>query len=406
MSVESTHQFREGQRFTLHSFIYDSRSVGIILLACTIFSLIVTNIPALGSFYHNFWKMDIPFFHHFHLPHSVLHFINDALMAIFFFQVGMEIKREAIVGELSSRSRMLVPIVAALSGVLFPALIFFIVNKGTPYMNGWAIPTATDIAFSLGLLSLLGKAVPHSMRVFLTALAIIDDLIAILVIALFYASNLSLIWLLGVMASIAVIFLIIRYLKTRFGKFLALAFGFVLWYCMYRSGIHATFAGVLIAMLLPVERIPVYEKRAHIPVNFFILPLFALANTSILISSSAVASLVSTLSLGIVFGLFIGKPTGITLAVLLLARGKIIKLQSTSKLMQFIGVGILAGIGFTMSIFVSTLAFSDDALQDTAKLSVLIASFVSMFVGYIWLKLTFKNMKPEKTSRGETKKRY
>lgn len=406
MTTQTIHHQTNKKKFSFKNFFHESYSVGIILLFCTLSSLILTNISGVGEFYNSLWEFEIPLAHELHLPHTLLHFINDALMAIFFFQVGMEIKREVVAGELSSPRRMLLPVVAAMSGVLFPALIFLIVNAQSPYQAGWAIPTATDIAFSLGILSLLGKSVPHSLKIFLTALAIIDDLCAILIIAFFYASNLNLIWLTGVIVSVLAIFFLIRYYKSKLGKRLILILSIVTWYCMYRSGIHSTFAGVVIAMLLPIDTIRVYERKLHLPVNFVILPLFALANTSIFITTSALAGLTSTLSLGIFLGLFVGKPLGISLAIFGLTKSRILPTMSSSGWLQFMGVSILAGIGFTMSIFVSTLAFDDTAIQDTSKLSVLIASFLSMIVGYFWLRMAFrggeKQLVNDSISRSET----
>jgi NhaA family Na+:H+ antiporter len=307
----------------------------------------------------------------------------------------MEIKRETVVGELSSPSRMMMPMIAALFGVIFPAIIFLTATKGTVYQSGWAIPTATDIAFSLGILSLLGKAVPHSIKIFLTALAIIDDLCAILIIAFFYGGQPKFTWLLGVAASILIIILVIKYLKSPFSRILYLSLGMVMWYCMYQSGIHATFAGVILSALLPIKKIPVYEKILLFPVNFLIIPIFALANTSIAINASAIANLTGELSIGIVLGLLIGKPVGISLGVYLMTKMRIIRSKSKPDWMLYVGVGILAGIGFTMSIFVSTLAFEDRSLQDTAKLAVLIASTLSMIIGYAWLKIALKKRQVE-----------
>lgn len=385
----------KNSRFNLSNFLHDSRSVGVLLLLCTTASLVITNLPNIGENYNYFWETEIPFLQSIHLPHNILHIINDALMALFFFQVGMEIKRESVVGELSSPSRMMFPMVAALFGVIFPAIIFLITTKGTIYQNGWAIPTATDIAFALGILSLLGKAVPYSMKIFLTALAIIDDLCAILIIALFYGERPEFMWLLGVVVCVVLIVLIIKYMRNRFSRVLYLSLGVVMWYFMYQSGIHATFAGVILSALLPIKKIPVYEKALIFPVNFLIIPIFALANTSIFINASAIANLMSKLSIGIILGLFIGKPVGITLAVYLMTYLRVIKLKTKPDWMMFIGVGILAGIGFTMSIFVSMLAFDDKTLQDTAKLAVLVASTLSMIVGYTWLKIVTKKRQME-----------
>lgn len=385
----------KSRKFTITDFLHDSRSVGVLLLLCTTASLILTNLPGIGENYNNFWETEIPFSHSIHLPHSILHLINDALMAFFFFQVGMEIKRETVVGELSSPSRMMLPMIAALFGVIFPAIIFLTITRGTIFQEGWAIPAATDIAFSLGILSLLGKAVPYSIKIFLTALAIIDDLCAILIIAFFYGSRPEFMWLLGVAACVVLIVLIIRYLRNPLSRILYLSLGVVMWYCMYQSGIHATFAGVILSALLPVNKIPVYEKALLFPVNFLVIPIFALANTSIFINGSAIANLMSELSIGIILGLLIGKPAGISLAVYLMTRMRIIKLKTQPNWMLFIGVGILAGIGFTMSIFVSMLAFDDKSLQDTAKLAVLVASTLSMIIGYTWLRTALKKKKAE-----------
>lgn len=371
-------------------FANDSRSVGILLLACTAVSIIITNIPSIGMAYEGFWGINIPSLDKLNLPHSPLHIINDLLMVLFFFSVGMEIKREAMVGELSSPSRMTLPLVAALFGVAVPAIIYVLINKGTPYMNGWAIPSATDIAFSLGVLSLLGKAVPHSMKIFLMALAIIDDLCAILIIAIFYGDSPKIEWLLGVAIIVLVILLAIKYLPKSITKVVFVLGGIAMWYFMYQSGIHATFAGVILAILVPVKKIDRYEHKLHIPVSFFIIPLFALANTSILINASAISNLLTELSLGIIFGLFVGKPLGIALSVFVMIKARIIRLPNKPNWSIFIGIGMLAGIGFTMSIFVSMLAFEDKAMQDTAKLAVLIASILSMIVGYTWLKVATK----------------
>ncbi len=379
--------------FTLRDFIHDSRSVGFVLIFCTALSLIITNAFSFGNQYYDFWHLEINKLHSFHLPHSILHIINDALMAVFFFMVGMEIKRETLIGELSSKSSILFPSIAALSGVLAPAFIFLLFTKGTSYEMGWAIPTATDIAFSLGILAMAGKNIPYSFKVFLTALAIIDDLAAIIIIAFFYGSQPQFGWLLGVLACIAIIYFTVKYFRgTRFSQITALSLGVVMWYFMYRSGIHATFAGVLLAMLLPIERIPLYEKALHIPVNFIIIPIFALANTSILISVGSFNNLLTPLSLGIILGLLVGKPLGIGISSYLMIKSKAMEVPkgADTNMKQFIGLGVIAGIGFTMSIFVSTLAFDDPALQDTAKLAVLIASTLAMIIGFFWLNATSK----------------
>ncbi len=378
--------------------IHDSRSLGVLLLLCTFLSLLFTNIKATGIHYANFWEIVIPGFRQLHLPDTLAHFINDALMTLFFFHVAIDIKREATSGELSSPRRMMLPAVSALFGVAIPALIFILITGGTAYTRGWAIPTATDIAFTLGIVSLLGKAVPHSMKVFLTALAIIDDLCAILIIAFFYGSNPQLTWLLIVAVLGVVIFFVNRRLQNKVGTFLMILLGIGMWYCMYRSGIHASFAGVVLAFLLPTNKLATFEKHLSFPVNFIVVPIFALANTSIVISSAAITGLSSPLSIGIILGLFLGKPLGITTAVYLMTKLRLVRLGDKINWFQFIGVGMLAGIGFTMSIFVSILAFHDhEMLRDIAKLSVLIASALAMIVGYIWLKLFSKAKKWKET---------
>ena len=371
--------------------VNDSRSLGVLLLFCTILSLILTNISGAGDYYYTFWKTEIPWFHHLHLPHTITHFINDALMTLFFFHVAIDIKREATVGELSTPKRMMLPAVSALFGVVFPILIFTLIAGGTIYSNGWAIPTATDIAFSLGIVSLLGKAVPRSIKVFLTALAIIDDLCAIVIIALFYGSGLQLEWLLLVVLLGVIIFFVNRRLNNRLGSLIMMMLGVIMWYATFQSGVHASIAGVILAFLLPANKMATFETKLNLPVNFFIIPIFALANTSIVISSAALSGLGSPLSIGIITGLFLGKPIGISLAVYLMIK---LNLADLGKIRwsQFIGVGILAGIGFTMSIFVSNLSFPQNELYNgIAKLSVLIASGLAMTIGFIWLKAFSKS---------------
>ncbi len=381
---------RRLRSFPYYKFFVDSRSVGITLLACTGLSLILTNLGSLGVLYHDVWLKDISFFSQLNLPPSLLDFVNDALMAIFFFHVGIEIKRETIVGELSSFKKAMFPAISALFGVAVPALIFFFITRGTGFEHGWAIPTATDIAFSLGVLAMVGKAVPFSLKIFLTALAIIDDLCAILIIAFFYGKAPNLIYLGGVVLCIGATLLVLKTLRNKkVRNILFIIIGLVMWYCMFNSGIHATFAGIIMAMLLPIGQITRYKSVLNFPVNFMIIPIFALANTSLYISGAAFANLASPLSIGIILGLFVGKPLGIMTATFILVKTKIINLPRRLKLTKFLGVGFLAGIGFTMSIFISTLAFESKLDGDASKLAVLIASVLSMIIGFIWLKISF-----------------
>jgi len=365
----------------LTEFIHDSRAIGIILLICTFISLCITNLFN-GEAYLAFWETPFHFLEQLHLPHSLLHIINDGLMAVFFFLAGMEIKRELLQGELNSFQKASLPVVAAIGGMLMPAIIFSLFNKGSVYQPGWAIPTATDIAFSLGVASLLGNKVPVSLKIFLTALAIIDDLGAIIIIALFYGGSIKIWWLLASALLALMIYLLNK--KIRFGWFQFLL-GFCLWYCMFNSGIHATVAGVLFAFVVPVSKLSQLEMKLHIPVYFIIMPVFAFANTAILIPPDIGSEINNSLFIGVIAGLFIGKPLGIYLASRFMIKQKLAILPDGTNFKQLLGAGILAGIGFTMSIFISTLAFTDNRLQGIAKIAVLTASVASIIAGYLWL---------------------
>lgn len=375
----------------LQRFIHDSRSVGITLLVFTGASLLLANTGFWQEGYRNFWSdsFDGTTDHHTHLgflliPNSPLLVINDGLMAIFFFLVGMEIKRELLTGELASLKKSSLPVFGAIGGMLIPALFFAFFNKGTTGMQGWAIPSATDIAFTLGVASLLGNRVPVALKIFITALAIIDDLGAIVIIAFFYGGELQLWYLLGC-ALIVLILWILNRLKIKFG-ILHWLLGIMLWYCMFHSGIHATVAGVVFALLVPLDLLAKFELRFHKPVYFIIMPLFALANTAIGFPENSFHELNCPISWGILFGLCIGKPLGIYVACYFLVKKKLAELPRGVNWHKMIGAGVLCGIGFTMSIFISTLAFTDPAQQDIAKIAVLIASFIAMLVGFLWLK--------------------
>ncbi|MFT3705528.1 MAG: Na+/H+ antiporter NhaA [Agriterribacter sp.] len=362
--------------------VKDSRSVGIILFSCSLLSIIIAN-SAIGKSYATFWEQAFHFSSYIHLPHSLLHWINDALMAAFFFLVGMEIKRELLTGELASFQKSILPLFAAVGGMITPALLFLLFNAGGNYQQGWGIPMATDIAFSLGIASMLGKRVPVSLKIFLMALAIIDDLGAILVIALFYGGAIQWVYLL-VGIAITALLLLLSYFKIKFSWWNYLL-GMLLWYCIFNSGIHATIAGVLFAFTIPLQALEKTEHRFQIPVNFIILPVFALANTAIFMPTDFTGALQTSLNYGIVTGLLIGKPLGIVLACLLLVKLKWGVLPEGVNWKQLIGVGILAGIGFTMSIFISLLAFNETGTQDIAKVSVLITSVLAAAIGYGWL---------------------
>jgi Na+:H+ antiporter, NhaA family len=374
----------------LITFIHDSKSIGIILLLATAVSILLANINGISSTYISIFQWSIDGTNHhafdwgiFHLPNSVLVIINDLFMAAFFFLAGMEIKRELVTGELSSIKQSILPVVAAIGGMLIPALIYSQFSRGTLFMNGWAIPMATDIAFTLGIASLLGNRVPVALKVFITALAIIDDLGAIIVIALFYGGQLKLLYLL-LSAIIMIILLSLQKNKVKIGWY-TWVLGLALWYAMFNSGIHATVAGVLFAFTIPVKQLAQLELKFHTPVYFIIMPLFALANTAIVFPEEGLAALNHSFSWGIMAGLFIGKPLGICLACYWMIKQKWANLPSQTNWHQLTGAGILAGIGFTMSIFISMLAFQDNVVQDIAKIAVLVSSVLSMIVGYFWL---------------------
>ena len=371
-------------------FFHSSQSSGILLIFCVVVSLLIANSP-FGNSFQNILNSTIGF-ENLHLNYSVSVWINDGLMAIFFLLVGLEIKRELLEGELSSFKNASLPIFAAIGGMVIPATIFVLLNFNTEFSKGWAIPMATDIAFSLAIIAILGKRVPLSLKIFLAALAIVDDLGAILVIAIFYTNEIH--WnYLGYSALIMALLIVLNFLNFKKHIFYLIP-GFLLWFCMHHSGIHATIAGVLLAFTIPTnisktEMSPLekLESKLHLPVNFLIMPLFALANTNIMFKTGASEALFSTLSLGIIFGLFFGKVLGINLFSFLAIKLKISQLPDKSTWNQMIGVGFLAGIGFTMSIFISLLSFKDHIeIQDEAKLAILLASFLSGITGYFLLK--------------------
>jgi NhaA family Na+:H+ antiporter len=319
-----------------------------------------------------------------HLPHTILHLINDALMAVFFFLVGLEIKRELLVGELNTAKKAMLPAIAALGGMVVPALIYTIWCGGTPFARGWGIPMATDIAFSLGVLSLLGKRAPLSLRIFLTALAIIDDLGGILTIAIFYAQDIQWIYL---FIALGIVFLLALLNAAKVKHYyIFFFFGIVLWYFVFNSGIHATIAGVLLAFTIPMHKVEELEYALHDPVNFIILPLFALANTAILLPSDFSSVFSSLVHHGIFMGLVLGKPIGIYLFSILAIRMKMATLPDGINRRHVLGMGMIAGIGFTMSIFMATLAFSDAQTQIVAKVAIIGASVVAGAVGFAYLK--------------------
>jgi NhaA family Na+:H+ antiporter len=375
-------------------FFERSTSSGIILFSCLILSLIIANSP-LSLGFNNLLATELGFENnHVHLQYPVTLWINDGLMAIFFLLVGLEIKREIVEGELSSPKKAILPIICAVGGAIIPALIYISFNRHTPMAKGWGIPMATDIAFALAILSLLSKKVPAALKIFLAALAIVDDLIAILVIAIFYSSDLQYLNLVYAAAILLMLFVFNRLGIKNLAFYMIPAL--FIWYFVHHSGIHATIAGVLTALTLPTtsdsNESPL-EKLEHVltkPVNFLIIPLFALANTNIRIEDRMVQGLFTGLGIGIVLGLVIGKPLGILLISWLSVKLKISELPENARWIHILGVGLLGGIGFTMSIFIAILSFASPLLVQEAKFSILIGSVISGLLGYLVLNFSSK----------------
>jgi Na+:H+ antiporter, NhaA family len=369
----------------IRDFINDSRATGIILIACTVCSLVFSNLSFSRHFYTGLWQKTIQLSinNHIHLPETYLLGINDILMTLFFFLVGMEIKRELTIGELASIRKSMLPVLAALGGMIFPAVIFSFYNFHTPGKSGWGIPMATDIAFSLGVLSLLGKKIPVQLKIFLAALAIIDDLGAVITIAIFYTAKLNFIYL--ALGSIAILILIVLN-RLRIESLLwYMVPAILLWYCIYNSGVHATISGVIASFAIPLKSLAKLEHFLYKPVNFLIMPLFALANTAIIFPNSIGEVFSSSISTGVMIGLIFGKPLGIFLFSFIAIKLGIASLPSNTNFRQLWGIGLLGGIGFTMSIFTSTLAYTNDSLQVISKVSVMAGSLISGIIGYIYL---------------------
>jgi len=369
-------------------FFNSEKAGGFILIFVTILSLGLANSP-LQTDYIKFWHFDFE-------GHSIVHWINDGLMTIFFLLICLELEREVYIGELSNIKKASLPIFGAFGGMLIPAGIFLLLNYGTPTQAGAGIPMATDIAFATGILSLLGSRVPSLIKIFLIALAIIDDLGAILVIAIFYSSSLSFLNLF-IALGIFGILIILNRLKV-YNLIPYLIGGVIMWYFMQHSGIHATITGVLLAFAVPFkdggEKSPsfILQHLLHKPVAFFILPLFALANTCLPIDSNFHNSMTQTYSLGIIIGLVVGKPLGIWLFSFVAVRLGFSILPPDLKWKNIIGIGLLGGIGFTMSIFITLLAFDNQTIVNNSKIAILFASLIAGTIGFIWFKLTLKTM--------------
>ncbi len=372
-------------------FSESEKSGGFVLIGCTIISLVIAN-SQFGTAYTHFFHQHINLsFLGIQLDYSVEHWINDGLMAVFFLLVGLEIERELYIGELSSVKNALLPVIAAIGGMIFPALIHFAFNSGTSTQAGFGIPMATDIAFALGILSLAGKHIPVSLKIFLTALAIIDDLGAITVIALFYTKDFSIIYF-GAAIFIFVLLFIAGRKKIYYLPVYLLG-GIVLWYCMLKSGVHATIAGVLLAFAIPFQKNSgggISHKLQHVlhkPVAFIILPIFALANTAIVFPADIMGSLSTNNSIGIIGGLLLGKLAGIFLVSWLAIKLKLARLAEGINWGHLLGASLLGGIGFTMSIFITNLAFADAQVVTESKMSILLASVTAAVVGLAILKI-------------------
>lgn len=367
-------------------FFESEKAGGILLVLVTIISLILAN---------SLWQKEyIEFWHYPVGSHSLVDWINDGLMAIFFLLIGLELEREVYHGELSSIKNAALPVIAALGGMLIPAGLFLWINFGTATQSGAGIPMATDIAFAIGILSLLGNRVPTSLKVFLTALAVIDDLGAILVIAIFYTKTISFLNL-GIAIGIWVILLAFNRLNVR-NLIPYLIGGVIMWYFMMHSGIHATITGVLVAFAIPFgngdkkSTSYILQHFLHKPVAFVILPLFALANTCIAVGDNLGGSLLHENSLGIIIGLVLGKPLGIWLFSFIGTGLGLCILPNDLNWKNIIGAGFLGGIGFTMSIFITLLAFDDYEVINHSKIAILVASLIAGSIGFVTLKWSFR----------------
>ena len=383
----------------IKTFVKHESFSGVLLIIATILALVFQN-GFLSHFYQEILRSEFSIgFRELILAKPLILWVNDGLMAVFFFVVGLELKREIVEGELSNPRQIALPIIGALGGVICPALIFWGFNHGDEFaIRGWAIPTATDIAFALGVLMLLGNRVPSSLKIFLLTLAIIDDLCAIVIIALFYTTELSTTSL-GISFICLIILFILNRLKVN-KKSIFLLFTLILWFSVLKSGVHATIAGVLAAFFIPMRdsagtsMLKDLEKDLHGVTSYFILPVFAFVNAGVSLAGVDPKQLINSVSLGIFLGLFFGKQLGVFLFSFIFIKLGFAKLPDGANWLQFYGVCILTGIGFTMSLFVGALAYNDSpAFYHADKLAILLASFVAGVVGYIYLFLLCKPKK-------------
>ena len=378
-------------RSVIRNFVKLESSSGILLLIAGLLALALSN-SSVAEIFDDILHLKLNFGINSELFYkSIQHWINDGLMVIFFFVVGLEIKREYLEGELSMPSQAILPVIAAVGGMAVPAFFYLLFNFNEPLtIRGWAIPSATDIAFSLGVLSLLGKRVPISLKIFLMAIAIIDDLGAIIIIALFYSSNLEILFLLYVFI---ILFILYLYNKSNTQNILVYAvLGFFLWIFIQEAGIHATISGVLLAMFIPHKKLKqnslltCVENKLHPWVAYLIMPLFALANAGVYLGDVSLKSLANPVPLGIMTGLFFGKQIGVFFTTFLLIKMGYARLPSGANWIQMYGIAALTGIGFTMAMFINFLAFANaDSYISEAKIGILIASFASAIIGYILL---------------------
>ncbi|MEW6256630.1 MAG: Na+/H+ antiporter NhaA [Pseudomonadota bacterium] len=398
--MDATHRNPRRRFSMLRDFLDNASSGGIVLMAAAAAAILIANSPA-SDLYFGVLKSYIG-------PLSVLHWINDLLMALFFLLVGLEIKREVLQGQLSRWSRRVLPGVGALGGMVVPALIYVAFNAGDPQtLRGWAIPTATDIAFALGVLSLLGSRIPSSLKVFLTALAIIDDLGAVLIIALFYTSDISLPALAAAAALVAVLVALNRFRVHVLWPYLLIGAG--LWVSVLLSGVHATIAGVVLALTIPAGPAPADEAAPHSPLHrlehglhhwvvFLIIPIFGFANAGVRLIGLDMSVLWDHLTLGVALGLVAGKAIGVFGAAMLAIRFGLTDMPMGAGRLQMLGIALLCGIGFTMSLFIGMLAFADnELLQQEVKIGILAGSLVAGLAGWLLLRFAPRQIPPPGT---------
>ncbi|QKF64198.1 Na+/H+ antiporter NhaA [Campylobacter corcagiensis] len=371
----------------IKNLLHSESAIGILLILAAFLAILFQNINFLSDFYNSFTHYKFLPFPDYKIEGSVHFWVNDALMVLFFFLIGLELKREMMIGQLKDISQVTLPIAAAIGGVLMPAIIFVAINSGNEFaMKGWAIPTATDIAFAVGVLALLGDKVPSSLKLFILTIAIVDDLCAILIIAIFYSDDLNLLFL-GLSFIIAIaLFLINKANINKKAPYIVL--GVLLWFFVLNSGIHATIAGVIVAFCIPLKgknsMLKSMEHALHTPVNFIILPLFAFVNAGVSLKGIGADQLFGSVSLGIILGLFLGKQIGIFLFSFIIVKLNLANLPKNSNWTQIYAMGMICGIGFTMSLFINNLAYGgSDEFGYADRLAILLGSLISGVSGYL-----------------------